>query len=136
GGSDAVPAEVIDEYVEAHHRFVGQDDARGGAAHEQALALVRHALQTGRAFGLVLRNFDLEAYVGVGSDAEVLALGGQGPTTAERRLMTSVAPWLPLVGISNPTQLLHHDLAPAAEIMPRLEVADDAWLECVAGLVD
>ncbi|MFD2093557.1 tetratricopeptide repeat protein [Blastococcus deserti] len=132
---EQVSREVAEEYIAVQRRLLHEYDEVNEAAHDAAVAVLWDFRDRGRPFGLLLRNFDLESYVAEGGEGRLLALGGQGPSTVETHLMRRLAPRLPLLGVSNPEHLLDRQLGFEADIMPRLEIAGEEWLDRVTDLV-
>jgi tetratricopeptide (TPR) repeat protein len=132
-GADVEP-ELAGEYLELHRRNLDVADALSASLHDAAVAVLYDAQDRGTPFALFLRGFELEAYLGRGTD-RLLMLGGQGPTAAETGLMRALAPRIPLVGISNPRHLLNPSIGFEAEMMPRLETAGELWEARVGELV-
>jgi len=131
-GSPVSP-EVAQSYVLDHREQLERFDALAGDRHEAAVSILWDYRDRDRPFVLFLRNFDLEAYVGVGSH-RLLMLGGQRPSSVEEHLMELWPARLPIVGIANPVHSLQSALF-GGDIMPRLEISRDRWLDRVSDLV-
>ena len=109
--------------VAALRDVVLRDDARAGVQHERARAVLRRHFQGGHAFGLYLRNFDIEASEERLDDGTLLTMTTSEPGAVESRARAGHLTGLPFVGLANGTNF-RPDFDHA---IPKLEVATAWW---------
>lgn len=112
-----------DAAVAALRDVVLADDARAGDQHERARAVLRRHFQHGEAFGLYLRNFDIEASEARLADGTPLTMTTSEPGAVESSAAAGRLDDLPFVALSNGVNF-RKDFTHA---IPKLEVASAWW---------
>lgn len=105
-------------------------------SHREAVMLIHQYHATKQPFGLLLRNFEVEAYDYFSSDCVPNRDGGtvittlSGPSSVEKKIACALDGWLPMLTVANPSQLITMNGK-----VPRLQLPNEGWQQVVQQLI-
>jgi hypothetical protein len=115
--------EARQQSLDTLFELVLSDNARAGAQHDAALAILHDHFTDARPFGIYLRNFDIVASEKRMSDGTLLTMTTSEPAHIEARVERDLASTLPVIGLANGVNF-RRDFEHA---IPKLEVANGLW---------